>query len=296
MKNQYYLQICQCQVGIPFVEKRRFFIRHLSMNKVLPCKILKKYKQYILARHVGLDKYLPTISRALRQLLLTLDNLVGNPYLHTKNTKIEDASPEKLDLLTLCVSAIPRILPDGFKSYQSRNGIIKIISQLTIHQSKSLQDQSLKSLLNMINDLPNIREDILSTYCNFILLEINDSWEGLIEDGANNLQFLIDKWSECVSQIEDSDSPSDYSIILDRMDGFCMLLLSSSSIKVREASVRLLRSIFNLSQKLLCSSPRLYTIFNASVVSLKSLIDQFSGAKAVEWRLQLDMLIQVSRS
>ena len=87
-------------------------------------------------------KFLPTVSRALRQLLLTLDNLVGYGFLQTKNGKLEDASSEKLDLITLCVSAIPRILPDGFKQYQTRNQIIKIISQLTIHQSKSLQDQS----------------------------------------------------------------------------------------------------------------------------------------------------------
>ena len=91
---------------------------------------------------VILSKFLPTVSRALRQLLLTLDNLVGYGFLQTKNGKLEDASSEKLDLITLCVSAIPRILPDGFKQYQTRNQIIKIISQLTIHQSKSLQDQS----------------------------------------------------------------------------------------------------------------------------------------------------------
>lgn len=66
---------------------------------------------------------------------------MGYGFLQTKNGKLEDASSEKLDLITLCVSAIPRILPDGFKQYQTRNQIIKIISQLTIHQSKSLQDQ-----------------------------------------------------------------------------------------------------------------------------------------------------------
>ena len=105
-------------------------------------------------------------------------------------------------------------------------------------------------------DLPNIREDVVSTYCNFILTEINDSWEGLIEDGANNLELLIDRWAEC----ENADSTNDCSIILDRLDGFCMLLLSSSSVKVREAAIRLLRSIYQLSQKLNCVSPRLYSI------------------------------------
>ena len=36
------------------------------------------------ARHIGLDKYLGTVSRALRQLLLTLDLAVGYGYLQTK--------------------------------------------------------------------------------------------------------------------------------------------------------------------------------------------------------------------
>ena len=119
-----------------------------------------------------------------------------------------------------------------------------------------IPNQSLKSLLNILVDLPNIREDVVSTYCNFILTEINDSWEGLIEDGANNLELLIDRWAEC----ENPDSSTDCSIILDRLDGFCMLLLSSSSVKVREAAIRLLRSIYQLSQKLNCVSPRLYSI------------------------------------
>ena len=90
----------------------------------------------------------------MRQLLLTLDNLVGYGFLQTKNGKLEDASSEKLDLITLCVSAIPRILPDGFKQYQTRNQIIKIISQLTIHQSKSLQDQSQGSMNRSLGRVP----------------------------------------------------------------------------------------------------------------------------------------------
>ena len=111
-------------------------------------------------------KFLPTVSRALRQLLLTLDNLVGYGFLQTKNGKLEDASSEKLDLITLCVSAIPRILPDGFKQYQTRNQIIKIISQLTIHQSKSLQDQSQGSMDRSVLILSSIY-GLCSDSCNW---------------------------------------------------------------------------------------------------------------------------------
>ena len=118
----------------------------------------------------------------------TLDNLVGSPYLATKNQKLDDISADKLDLLTLCVSAIPRILPEGFRTFQYRNQIMKIICQLTIHQNGNLQDQALRSLQSMIVDLPNLREDILAAYCEFILMDVNDSWENLIEQakGSDN--------------------------------------------------------------------------------------------------------------
>ena len=79
----------------------------------------------------------------------------------------------------------------------------------------------------MIVDLPSLREDITAAYCAFILTDINDSWENLIEFSANNLAILIEKWCEC----HRGDSGSDCSIILDRLEGFCVLLLANSSVQ-----------------------------------------------------------------
>ena len=42
-----------------------------------------------------------------------------------------------------------------------------------------------------------------------------------------------------------------------------------------------------MSQKLNSTSVRLYNIINASCISLKALIEQYAGAKAEEWRLQV---------
>ena len=160
-KNQRYLQIWVCLAEIQSEERKRFCIALLLMNRHGTLVSIRSVFYWLTRSKPRSDwptaptgchqienqtKFLPTVSRALRQLLLTLDNLVGYGFLQTKNGKLEDASSEKLDLITLCVSAIPRILPDGFKQYQTRNQIIKIISQLTIHQSKSLQDQSQGSM------------------------------------------------------------------------------------------------------------------------------------------------------
>ena len=248
------------------------------------------------ARTVGLDKYLPTVARALRQLLLTLDNLVGSTYLATRNQKIDDISHDKLDLLTLCVSAIPRILPEHFlRNYQHRSQILRIICQLTIHQNVNLQEQALRSLQSMIVDLPNLREDITAAYCIFILTDINDSWENLIEVSANNLSTLIEKWHECHNAESSCD---DYSTILDRLEGFCVLLLANSSVQVRLSCVRILRSICSLSEKMQIKSPRLINLFNLcaaqtmNIASLRALIERYSGARAEDWREKLDQLIQ----
>ena len=135
---------------------------------------------------------------------------------------MDDIALEKLDLLTLCVSAIPRILPEGFRNFQHRSQILRIICQLTIHQNSNLQEQALRSLQSMIVDLPTLREDIAAAYCLFVLNDINDSWEHLIEQCANNLAQLIDKWYE----VHDITSNGDFSVILDRLDGFAMLLLA----------------------------------------------------------------------
>ena len=105
---------------------------------------------------------------------------MGYGFLQTKNGKLEDASSEKLDLITLCVSAIPRILPDGFKQYQTRNQIIKIISQLTIHQSKSLQDQSQGSTKCSFVDGSILRSSLELGVTFFMLVRIIDNESGTV--------------------------------------------------------------------------------------------------------------------
>ena len=147
----------------------------------------------------------------------------------------------------------------------------------------------MKSLLNMVRDLPQIREEIIAIFCEFILIEINDSWEQLIEESCSNLILLVDKWTS----VDDGNGTQDYSIILDRLDGFAVLLLASSSLKVRQVAIRLLKAVLNLSERLNCQTSRLYSILSEQVVCLKSLIEQFAGAKAEDWRNQLNVIIQL---
>jgi len=246
------------------------------------------------ARLAGLDKYLPTVQRALWQLMLTLHNQVGYDYLITKSQKFEDISQEKIDLLTLCVSAIPRILPEGFRSYKNRSQILRIISQLTIHQSSMVVEQALRSLDGIITELPEYREDVIAIYCTFILTEIHDSHEMSIDTAVTHLTGLVEKWTEVYAAANNSDCPS----ILDRLDGFCLFLMANNAESVRLSSVNLIKSVVGLSDTLGLQNPRLLHILNEcsirkmNIESLRAMIGKYASCRAEEWRDKLDEIIQ----
>ena len=73
---------------------------------------------------------------------------------------------------------------------------------------------------------------------------------------------------------------------------------TNSSILVRQASIRILRSVSNLSEKLQIKHPRLLNLLNSSAVqimnlsSLRALVEKYAGAKAKDWRERLDEMIQ----
>ncbi|CAG5096928.1 Oidioi.mRNA.OKI2018_I69.XSR.g14850.t1.cds [Oikopleura dioica] len=246
------------------------------------------------ARLAGLDKYLPTVQRALWQLMLTLHNQVGYDYLITKSLKFEDISQEKIDLLTLCVSAIPRILPEGFRSYKNRSQILRIISQLTIHQSSMVVEQALRSLDGIITELPEYREDVIAIYCTFILTEIHDSHEMSIDTAVAHLTGLVERWAEVHSAGNNTDCPS----ILDRLDGFCLFLLANNAESVRVSSVSLIKSVVVLADTLGLQNSRLLHILNEcsirqmNIESLRAMIGKYATCRAEEWRDKLDEIIQ----
>lgn len=246
------------------------------------------------ARLVGLDKYLPTVARALWQLILTLDNQVGYNFLSTRSQKLDDVSHEKIELLTLCVSAIPRILPEGFRSYSKRSQILKIISQLTIHQNPNLHEQALRSLDGIITDLPEYREDVIAVYCTFILTEIYDSHESWIDSAVGHLTTLVDKWTE----VQSGDANKDCSSILDRTDGFCLFLMANNSETVRLSALKLSKAVVLLGETIGLKTPRLLAILNEcsirqmNIESLRAMINKYGNCRADEWRNMLDEMIQ----
>ena len=75
-------------------------------------------------------------------------------------------------------------------------------------------------------------------------------------------------------------------------------LIANTSVQVRLSSVRIMRSVCALSEKMGIKSPRLLSLSNQCAIqvmnfaSLRALIDRYSGAKADDWREQIDELIQ----
>ncbi|XP_067889619.1 protein furry homolog isoform X5 [Heterodontus francisci] len=211
------------------------------------------------AKMIGMSLYYPQLRKALDSILRHLDKEVGRCMMLT-NTQILNKEPEdmitgerkpKIDLFRTSVAAIPRIIPDGMSKLE----LIDLLARLTIHMDDELRHIAQNSLQSLLVDFADWREDVLFGFTNFLLREVNDIQQNLLDSSLKLLVHLLTQWKLAIqTQSKDQDQNksrtselqqerSPHSNVLHAVEGFALVLLCSCQIATRRLAVSILKEV-----------------------------------------------------
>ncbi|XP_017271796.1 protein furry homolog isoform X4 [Kryptolebias marmoratus] len=223
------------------------------------------------AKVIGMSHYYVHVRKAIDSILRHLDKEVGRCMMMT-NAQMLNKEPEdmitgerkpKIDLFRTCVAAIPRILPDGM----SKPELIDLLSRLTIHMDDELRLIAQNSLQSLLVDFPDWRDDVLFGFSNFLLREVQDTHQGLLDMSLKLLQQLLTQWRltlatqgkghehtriHTIELLQSSSSlkmPAErgpHSTVLHAVEGLALVLLCSCQLSTRRLSVAILKEIRSL--------------------------------------------------
>ncbi|XP_031429117.1 protein furry homolog isoform X2 [Clupea harengus] len=218
------------------------------------------------AKVIGMGHYYPQVRKAIDSILRYLDKDVGRCMMMT-SVQMFNKEPEdmitgerkpKIDLFRTCLAAIPRILPDGM----SKSELIDLLTRLTIHMDDELRLIAQNSLQSLLVDFPDWREDVLFGFTNFLLRDVQDMHQSLLESSLKLLLQLLTQWrltllsankvfdppNICTSELLQLGSSqrlaaehSGHSLVLHAVEGLALLLLCSSQAVTRKLGVAILK-------------------------------------------------------
>ncbi|XP_067842067.1 protein furry homolog isoform X2 [Heptranchias perlo] len=214
------------------------------------------------AKMIGMSLYYPQLRKALDSILRHLDKEVGRCMMLT-NVQILNKEPEdmitgerkpKIDLFRTSVAAIPRIIPDGMSKLE----LIDLLARLTIHMDDELRHIAQNSLQSLLVDFVDWREDVLFGFTNFLLREVNDTQQNLLDSSLKLLVHLLTQWKLAIqtqskgqdqtklrtSELQQERSP--HSNVLHAVEGFALVLLCSCQIATRKLAVSILKEVRSL--------------------------------------------------
>uniref|UniRef100_A0A671Y0G6 FRY microtubule binding protein n=1 Tax=Sparus aurata TaxID=8175 RepID=A0A671Y0G6_SPAAU len=236
------------------------------------------------AKVIGMSQYYFHVRKAIDNILRHLDKEVGRCMMMT-NAQMLNKEPEdmitgerkpKIDLFRTCVAAIPRILPDGM----SKPELIDLLSRLTIHMDDELRLIAQNSLQSLLVDFSDWRDDVLFGYTNFLLREVQDTHQGLLDTSLKLLLQLLTQWKltlaapgkSCDTLLQTGSSlkmPAErgpHSSVLHAVEGLALVLLCSCQLSTRRLAVAILKEIRSL----------FMTIGQSEVIKRDRIMDQLS--------------------
>ncbi|XP_028321443.1 protein furry homolog isoform X2 [Gouania willdenowi] len=223
------------------------------------------------AKVIGMSQYYFHVRKSVDNILRHLDKDVGRCMMMT-NAQMLNKEPEdmitgerkpKIDLFRTCVAAIPRILPDGM----SRPDLMDLLSRLTIHMDDELRLIAQNSLQSLLVDFPDWRDDVIFGFTNFLLREVQDTHQGLLDTSLKLLLQLLTQWKltlaapakshdnakvHSVELLQSSSSlkiPGEkgpHSMVLHAVEGLALVLLASCQLSTRRLAIALLKEIRSL--------------------------------------------------
>ncbi|XP_056296517.1 protein furry homolog isoform X3 [Pseudoliparis swirei] len=223
------------------------------------------------AKVIGMSQYYFHVRKAIDNILRHLDKDVGRCMMMT-NAQMLNKEPEdmitgerkpKIDLFRTCVAAIPRILPDGM----SKPELIDLLSRLTIHMDDELRLIAQNSLQSLLVDFSDWRDDVLFGFTNFLLREVQDTHQGLLDSSLKLLLQLLTQWKltlvapgksydtakvHTAKPLQSGSSvkmPADrgpHSSVLHAVEGLALVLLCSCQLSTRRLAIATLKEIRSL--------------------------------------------------
>lgn len=157
-----------------------------------------------MAKNIGMNHYYPYVRKTLSDILRALDVQFGRPLMTTNLANLNKEPDDmitgerkpKIDLFRTCIAAIPRLIPDGI----SKTDLIELLSRLTVHMDDEMCVLAFQSLQNLIVDFSDWREDVIDGFVHFILYEIGDHFQPLIENALKMLYQLLTSWKNVIQQ------------------------------------------------------------------------------------------------
>lgn len=136
------------------------------------------------ARSIGMSSYFPHVRRVFVDILRALDAHHGRPLMMT-NTQNQNKEPDemltgerkpRIDLFRTCVAAVPRLIPDTMTGHE----LVDMLSRLTVHMDEELRQLAHQSLQTLVNDFPDLRQDIIHGYTQFLTRDVVDTFPQVI--------------------------------------------------------------------------------------------------------------------
>uniref|UniRef100_A0A3B4BUU4 Furry homolog a (Drosophila) n=1 Tax=Pygocentrus nattereri TaxID=42514 RepID=A0A3B4BUU4_PYGNA len=220
------------------------------------------------AKVIGMSLYYSQVRKAIDNILRHLDKEVGRCMMLT-NVQMLNKEPEdmitgerkpKIDLFRTCVAAIPRILPDGMSKLE----LIDLLARLTIHMDDELRLIAQNSLQSLLVDFSDWREEVLLGFSSFLLREVQDTHQSLLDSSIKLLLQLLTQWKLallassksldmakiCSAELLQGGSSSrlvperaPHSAVLHALEGLALVLLCSCHTATRKLAVAILREV-----------------------------------------------------
>ncbi|XP_061916437.1 protein furry homolog isoform X4 [Entelurus aequoreus] len=220
------------------------------------------------AKVIGMSQYYYHVRKAIDNILRHLDKEVGRCMMMT-NAQMLNKEPEdmitgerkpKIDLFRTCVAAIPRMLPDGM----SKTELIDLLSRLTIHMDDELRLIAQNSLQSLLVDFADWRDDVLFGFANFVLREVQDTHQSLLDTSLKLLLQLLTQWKLTVaapgkvakihtaellqtsSNANMAPERGPHTAVLHAVEGLALMLLCSCQLSTRRLAIAVLKEIRSL--------------------------------------------------
>ncbi|XP_019713119.1 protein furry homolog isoform X3 [Hippocampus comes] len=223
------------------------------------------------AKVIGMSQYYYHVRKAIDNILRHLDKEVGRCMMMT-NAQMLNKEPEdmitgerkpKIDLFRTCVAAIPRMMPDGM----SKTELVDLLSRLTIHMDDELRLIAQNSLQSLLVDFLDWREEVLFGFAGFVLREVHDSHQGLLDGSLKLLLQLLTQWKltaavagksyhvarihtaellQTSSGVKTAAERGPHAAVLHAIEGLALMLLCSCRLSTRRLAVAVLKEIRSL--------------------------------------------------
>ncbi|KAK3869521.1 hypothetical protein Pcinc_025161 [Petrolisthes cinctipes] len=162
------------------------------------------------ARTIGISAYYPLVRKAFNDILKALDAQFGRPLMMTNTQNVNKEPDEmitgerkpKIDLFRTCVAAVPRLIPDGM----SGRDLVDLLARLTVHMDEELRALAFQSLQTLVLDFPEWRHDVVYGFIQFMVKEVGDTAQQLLDDGVRMLIQLLTAWKNALTGVGGSAS------------------------------------------------------------------------------------------